>query len=76
MFCSQSFSVPSRRAELGQRALETLRKGLEMTDALIVDLINESLGHIENGMGWIIDGFPANENQAKIMQSTKIQPRS
>lgn len=67
---------PSPRASLGGKAADILSRGQQLPDWLIVDIIDEALNHIDSKSGWIIDGYPTNENQAKLMESTRIRLQS
>ena len=48
------FSIlPSPRAQLGKRAMEELSSGQSLSDAVVVDLLEESLRKISNNLIYI-----------------------
>ena len=54
-YLSIFFSIlPSPRAQLGKRALEELSSGQSLSDAVVVDLLEESLRKISNYLIYVI----------------------
>ena len=51
-------------SELGQKIKEYSLKGELVPDEIIVDMTKP---HLEENEGWILDGFPRNEPQAKTL---------
>jgi len=58
----------TKRAKLGSKAFAVLKKGKQMPDSLLIDIILERIRNIPDGTGWILDGFPATINQAKLLE--------
>ncbi|XP_066458540.1 sperm flagellar protein 2 isoform X2 [Eleutherodactylus coqui] len=58
----------SRRAELGGMTEKYLRKGKPVPDELLVEILIEAINHIPANTGWVLDGFPATLNQAKLLE--------
>ncbi|XP_057298976.1 sperm flagellar protein 2-like isoform X2 [Hydractinia symbiolongicarpus] len=56
------------RAKLGGKANVYLKKGRGIPDSLLVDILVEHIRNIPDGTGWIIDGFPMNIQQAKLLE--------
>ncbi|KAL3868818.1 hypothetical protein ACJMK2_041577, partial [Sinanodonta woodiana] len=59
---------PTPRAKLGMKALKFLKKGQPVDDQVIVDVVVEAIRRVPKGTGWILDGFPANYNQSKVLE--------
>jgi adenylate kinase len=55
--------------ELGQKADQYMSAGELVPDDLILDLIQERLGHGDIEKGWLLDGFPRNVPQAEFLQT-------
>ncbi|XP_056402639.1 sperm flagellar protein 2 isoform X2 [Hyla sarda] len=60
----------SRRAQLGGMMEAHLRKGKPVPDELLVQILVEAISHIPANTGWILDGFPATLNQAKLLEKS------
>nr|XP_022317151.1 sperm flagellar protein 2-like isoform X9 [Crassostrea virginica] len=60
--------VPTPKAKLGAKALKYLKKGQPIDDQVIVDTLIETIRWIPEDTGWIIDGFPTNLYQAKVLE--------
>ncbi|BFZ00141.1 hypothetical protein BsWGS_03180 [Bradybaena similaris] len=58
------------RAQLGSKAMACLKKGLPVDDKLVVDILAESIRQIPEGTGWILEGYPQNYSQAKMLEKT------
>ncbi|XP_018418957.1 PREDICTED: sperm flagellar protein 2 [Nanorana parkeri] len=58
----------SARAELGGSVEKYLKKGKAVPDELLVDILVTAINHIPANSGWVIDGFPATLNQAKLVE--------
>jgi len=54
-------------SELGQRAKGIMEKGELVPDELMVKLIRERIGQPDCAKGFILDGFPRTEAQAKAL---------
>lgn len=61
-------STPTAKAKLGAKAQKYLKKGQPIDDQVIVDILVEAIRNIPEGTGWILDGFPSNYNQAKVLE--------
>ncbi|XP_052685294.1 sperm flagellar protein 2-like isoform X3 [Crassostrea angulata] len=59
---------PTPKAKLGAKALKYLKKGQPVDDQVIVDILIETIRWIPEETGWIIDGFPTNLYQAKVLE--------
>ncbi|VDO80319.1 unnamed protein product [Schistosoma margrebowiei] len=58
----------SARAKLGEMLWNELKVGKEISDDLLVDLVYEKVKTLEPTIGFILDGFPTNYNQAKLLE--------
>ncbi|KAL0979832.1 hypothetical protein UPYG_G00190380 [Umbra pygmaea] len=56
------------KAQLGAAAENLLRKGCIVPDELLVDIVVEAIRAIPGDSGWVLDGFPGNINQAKLLE--------
>jgi adenylate kinase family enzyme len=54
--------------QLGEIALQSLNKGEAVKEEIIIHLIVEKIRTIPASKGWIIDGFPTNYEQAKLLE--------
>ncbi|ESO92609.1 hypothetical protein LOTGIDRAFT_120497 [Lottia gigantea] len=63
-----NFLVPTARAKLGSKVFRFLKKGKPVDEQLIVDILVEAIRRVPENTGWIIDGFPQNYNQAKLLE--------
>ncbi|XP_005100478.1 sperm flagellar protein 2 isoform X2 [Aplysia californica] len=61
---------PTARAKLGSKALKFLKKGRPVDDQIVVDVIIEAIRRVPEGTGWILDGYPQNYNQAKMLEKS------
>ncbi|XP_048761563.2 sperm flagellar protein 2-like isoform X3 [Ostrea edulis] len=59
---------PTPKAKLGAKALKYLKKGQAIDDQVIVDILIETIRWIPEETGWVIDGFPTNLYQAKVLE--------
>lgn len=59
-------------SELGKKAKEFMDQGKLVPDEMIVDMIKQRLAQPDAQKGFILDGFPRNLEQAKILE--KITP--
>ncbi|XP_067885195.1 sperm flagellar protein 2 isoform X1 [Heterodontus francisci] len=73
---SKMETQPSARAQLGARAAKFLRKGKSIPDGLLVEIVVECVRSLPAECGWILDGFPATINQAKLLEKwlTGVDP--
>ncbi|XP_073400028.1 sperm flagellar protein 2 isoform X2 [Dendrobates tinctorius] len=60
----------SRRAQLGGMMEKQLRKGKPVPDELLVEILVEAVKGLPANAGWILDGFPATVNQAKLLEKS------
>ncbi|XP_077137805.1 sperm flagellar protein 2 [Ranitomeya variabilis] len=60
----------SRRAQLGGMMEKQLRKGKPVPDELLVEILVEAIKRLPANAGWILDGFPATVNQAKLLEKS------
>ncbi|XP_076462790.1 sperm flagellar protein 2-like isoform X2 [Babylonia areolata] len=60
--------APSVRNKLGSKALKFLKKGRPVDDQIVVDILVDAIKHVPEGTGWVIDGYPQNYNQAKVLE--------
>ncbi|KAG7481571.1 hypothetical protein MATL_G00067490 [Megalops atlanticus] len=58
----------SVRAQHGAAVEKILRKGRAIPDDLLVDIIVEGIRQVPAESGWILDGFPVNLTQAKLLE--------
>lgn len=58
------------KTEIGLKAKEFIENGLLVPDELIVDIVAEKLNSAECDNGFILDGFPRNLSQARVLDST------
>ncbi|XP_052777050.1 sperm flagellar protein 2-like isoform X2 [Mya arenaria] len=64
----QPKELPTPRAKLGAKAQRFLKKGQAVDDQVLVDILVESIRRVPEGTGWVIDGFPMNYAQAKMLE--------
>lgn len=55
--------------ELGQKAQDYMDRGELVPDALILDLVRDRLTQPDAEVGWLLDGFPRNVEQAKFLDA-------
>ncbi|GAX62277.1 adenylate kinase and related kinases [Candidatus Scalindua japonica] len=58
------------KTEIGLKAREYIENGLLVPDELIVNIVAEKINSAECKNGFILDGFPRNLSQAKVLDST------
>jgi adenylate kinase len=58
----------SEGTELGQQAKKYMDEGDLVPDEVIIDMIKERLGDDDARDGFLLDGFPRNEEQAEALQ--------
>ncbi|KAJ7994318.1 hypothetical protein DPEC_G00264630 [Dallia pectoralis] len=56
-------------ARLGAAVEQVLRTGSSIPDQLLVDIVVEAIRGISANSGWILDGFPVNLNQARLLET-------
>ncbi|MGH0162104.1 UNVERIFIED_CONTAM: hypothetical protein FKN15_073429 [Acipenser sinensis] len=56
------------RAQLGAVLEKILKKGKSVPDEQLVDTIVEAISRLPAESGWVLDGFPVNLNQAKLLE--------
>ena len=57
-----------RDSPLGKQVFELIDKGVLVPDELIAKIVNERLKSAEFSKGFILDGFPRNIHQAKMLE--------
>ncbi len=58
------------KTEIGLKAREYIENGLLVPDELIVNIVADKINSVECEKGFILDGFPRNLSQAKVLDST------
>lgn len=58
------------KTEIGLKAREYIENGLLVPDELIVSIVADKINSAECERGFILDGFPRNLSQAKVLDST------
>ncbi|XP_048100360.1 sperm flagellar protein 2 isoform X3 [Alosa alosa] len=58
----------SMRAQHGAAVEKVLREGQAVPNELLVDIIVDAIRHVPAGCGWILDGFPVDVAQAKLLE--------
>ncbi|XP_039398894.1 sperm flagellar protein 2 isoform X14 [Mauremys reevesii] len=58
----------SVRACLGAASEKLLKKGKNIPDELLVDIMVEAIKRTPQKKGWVMDGFPMTINQAKLLE--------
>lgn len=58
------------KTEVGLKAREYIENGLLVPDELIVSIVADTINSEECKKGFILDGFPRNLSQAKVLDST------
>ena len=58
------------KTEIGLKAREYIENGLLVPDELIVNIVADKINSAECEKGFILDGFPRNLSQARVLDST------
>jgi len=58
------------KTEIGLKAKEYIEQGLLVPDELVVSIVADRINSVECKRGFILDGFPRNLSQAKILDNT------
>ncbi len=58
------------KTEIGLKAKEYIEQGLLVPDELVVNIVADRINSVECENGFILDGFPRNLSQAKILDKT------
>ncbi len=58
---------------LGQRAKDYMDKGELVPDDLIIDMVNDTLEHIDVEHGFLFDGYPRNPVQAEALNDFLLE---
>ncbi|MCP4252865.1 MAG: adenylate kinase [Candidatus Scalindua sp.] len=58
------------KTEIGLKAREYIENGLLVPDELIVNIVADKINSAECEKGFILDGFPRNISQARVLDST------
>lgn len=59
--------------ELGKEAKEYMDKGLLVPDQLVVSIVKDRLSKADCEHGFLLDGFPRNENQAEVLEEELLK---
>ncbi len=59
----------ANQTELGQQAQSYMDKGQLVPDQLVVDMVEKRLAQTDAQTGWLLDGFPRNTNQARVLEA-------
>lgn len=59
--------------ELGKEAKEYMDKGLLVPDQLVVSIVKDRLSKADCKNGFLLDGFPRNENQAEVLEEELLK---
>ncbi len=59
--------------ELGKEAKKYMDKGLLVPDELVVSIVKDRLSEADCKNGFLLDGFPRNENQAEVLESELLK---
>uniref|UniRef100_A0A3B4DD30 Calponin-homology (CH) domain-containing protein n=1 Tax=Pygocentrus nattereri TaxID=42514 RepID=A0A3B4DD30_PYGNA len=62
--CVLVLTQPTLRAQHGAVVEKALRRGGAIPDELLIDIFI----HVPEGRGWVLDGFPANVSQARLLE--------
>ncbi|MBN3301113.1 SPEF2 protein, partial [Amia calva] len=58
----------SVRAQLGAMVEKTLKRGKSVPDELLINIVVEAIRQVPAESGWILDGFPVDISQAKLLE--------
>ena len=59
--------------ELGKEAKEYMDKGLLVPDQLVVSIVKDRLSKADCKDGFLLDGFPRNEDQAEVLEEELLK---
>ncbi|XP_053454848.1 sperm flagellar protein 2 [Nycticebus coucang] len=65
---SFDFTKLTVRAQLGAKSEELLKKGKNIPDMLLVDIMVNAINEIPADQGWVLDGFPTTLNQVQLLE--------
>ena len=57
----------AEKTEIGKKVEEIMARGDLVSDEIVLDLIQKSLEQIDDQIGFLLDGYPRNINQAKSL---------
>jgi adenylate kinase len=63
------------KTEIGLKAKEYIGQGLLVPDELVVHIVADRINSVECERGFILDGFPRNLSQAKILDNALIKAK-
>jgi adenylate kinase len=66
-------SAVDAKTEIGLKAREYIENGLLVPDELIVNIVADKINSAECEKGFILDGFPRNLSQARVLDSTLVK---
>ncbi|MGH8541948.1 MAG: adenylate kinase family protein, partial [Stenotrophobium sp.] len=55
--------------ELGRKAKTAMDAGKLVADEIVIGIVEERLQHADTAHGFILDGFPRNVTQAKVLDA-------
>ena len=58
---------------LGKKAQPYVEKGLLVPDEITIDMLLDRISQPDCGQGWILDGFPRNLEQARVLDGALAQ---
>ncbi|XP_072528026.1 sperm flagellar protein 2 isoform X2 [Salminus brasiliensis] len=58
----------SLRAQYGVAVEKALKRGGAVPDELLIDIFIHAIWQVPEGQGWILDGFPTNVSQARLVE--------
>ncbi|XP_060763649.1 sperm flagellar protein 2-like [Neoarius graeffei] len=58
----------SLRAQRGALVEEALKTGKGVPDHLLIDIITDAIRKVPSGQGWVLDGFPVELSQARLLE--------
>ncbi|XP_037387344.1 sperm flagellar protein 2 [Pygocentrus nattereri] len=64
----ESKTKPTLRAQHGAVVEKALRRGGAIPDELLIDIFIHAVRQVPEGRGWVLDGFPANVSQARLLE--------
>lgn len=62
------------KTPLGEKAESAMLRGDLVSDELVIQLVEERIGREDCRKGYVLDGFPRNIEQARLLDSMEKQP--
>jgi adenylate kinase len=63
-----------KKTPLGEKAESAMLRGDLVSDELVIQLVQERIGRGDCRKGYVLDGFPRNREQARLLDSIEKQP--